>query len=282
MLFTHAVCAGDFDADGDADLYLAVPNMEHLLYVNNGSGVLTDATATILPPEMQSSDFPEASFQWCEVADFNLDGRDDLVLGQQHIGRPEDNIRDASGNVLLDSLVVLYGSNAGVLVTDYTKGLVPVTWDLAEDLPQVVDIKTADFDRNGCPDIVVSSVTSGSIGQVITDPASNFAIHFGDCAGGFSDPVNYTVRPIFDPANALAITDFNGDGYPDFVNRYNFDAFIDGGLEVPPVADAEYDPLAYINNRSLTEPFTARQLTRWEVEQLGTIEFLGLIHGSLP
>lgn len=282
LQFTNAVCSGDFDSDNDQDLYLAIVNMEHQIYENDGQGAFTVSTTTILPPEMQSTVDPEVSFQWCEVADFNLDQRDDLVLGQQHIGRPENQIRDALGNDLEDSLVVLYGSAGNVLVTDYSTGLIPVTWDLDNDMPQVVDIEALDVDGDNCTDLVVSSVTGGSVGQVILDPASNFAVHFGDCTGGFNGPTNFTIRPISDSANTLLVTDFNTDGFPDFANRYLFDPFSDGGIEVPPVAEVDYDSSAYINNQSMSDPFVNRPLTLWDVEQLSVIGFLGLIHESLP
>ena len=56
VFFTHSVCSGDFDNDGDADLYTANvgPNpSDHKIYENDGGGFFSDATMTLLPPEMQ-------------------------------------------------------------------------------------------------------------------------------------------------------------------------------------------------------------------------------------
>jgi len=285
VFFTHSVCSGDFDNDSDTDLYVAaLTPSEHKIYKNDGFGVFTDATATVLPPEMQlmiDPPNPRVSFGWCEVADFNLDGRDDLMLGQRDFGRPEEDTVDANGNLLLDSLVVLYGSDQNTLVTDYAIGLLPVNWDGPTESVGVQDIKAADFNQDNCLDVVVASTNNPS-GPQSPDFAVNKSVYFGDCAGGFSDPFNYTQRMVVETADTLLIADLNDDGFPDFVNRYRFDSYIDGGLELPPVADADYNPRAYINNQSPTEPFTIRELTRRDVEQLEIIGFLGLIHNSLP
>jgi hypothetical protein len=287
VFFTHSVCSGDFDNDGDADLYFANvgPNpSDHKIYENDGGGVFSDASSTLLPPEMQlmvDPPNPRVSFGWCEVADFNLDGRDDLILGQRSFGREEEDTVDANGNLLLDSLVVLYGSNQNTLVTNYAIGLLPVNWDGPAESTDTVDINVADFNQDNCLDLLVES-TSNPQGPQSADFAANRSVYFGDCAGGFGDPFNYTQRMIVESANTLLVTDFNDDGFPDFSHRYGFDAYIDGGFELPPVSAADYHPRAYINNQSPTEPFTIRELTRSEVEQLKIDEFLGLIHNSLP
>jgi len=285
VFFTHAVCSGDFDTDGDTDLYVAaLTPSEHRIYENDGAGVFTDATTTLLPPEMQlmiDPPNPRVSFQWCEVADFNLDGRDDLILGQRDFGRSEEDTVDVNDTLLLDSLVVLYGSNQNTLVTDYAIGLLPVDWDGPTEGTNIQDIEVADFDQDNCLDVVVESTNDPQASQG-QDFAANRSVYLGDCAGGFGDPFDYTDRMVVESANTLLVTDFNGDGFPDFSHRYGFDAYIDGGLELPPVSTANYHPRAYINKQSLAEPFAVRGLTTWDVEQLKIDEFLGLIHNSLP
>ena len=287
LFLTHAVCSGDFDNDGDADLYFANlgPNpSDHKIYENDGAGVFTDATTTLLPPEMQlmvDPPNPRVSFGWCEVADFNLDGRGDLMLGQRDFGISEQDTADANGTLLGDSLVVLYGSDQNTLVTNYASGLLTVNWDGPTTIAEVNDIKVADFNRDNCLDVVVASQFWGQ-GPGSADFADNRSVYFGDCAGGFGDPFNYTQLMVVQDAGTHLITDFNDDGFPDFAHRYQFDAYIDGQPESTPVSAADYHPRAYINNQSLTEPFTIRGLTRWDVEQLKIDEFLGLIHNSLP
>jgi len=283
--FTHAVCSGDFDSDGDDDLYVsALTPSEHKIYENDSVGVFTDATTTLLPPEMQlmiDPPNPRVSFQWCEVADFNLDGRDDLILGQRDFGRPEEDTVDVNGTLLLDSLVVLYGSDQNKLVTNYAIGLLPVNWDGPTEFAEVNDIEVVDIDQDNCLDVVMGSLYWGQ-GPGSADFADTRSVYFGDCAGGFGDPFNYTQLMVVEHAGTLLIADFNDDGFPDFAHRYGFDAYVDGGLELPPVSATDYHPRAYINNQSLTEPFTVRGLTLWDVEQLRIDEFLGLIHNSLP
>jgi hypothetical protein len=274
---THAVCSGDYDSDGDADLFLAIGNKRQVLWENDGSGKFTDATSDIFPAELSDNgEEPEVSFRWCETADFNRDGRDDLVLGQQDIGRPEQLIRDDDLFVLLDSHVVLYGDPAGKLVTNYASGLLPVNWDGDGDIPRVTDMDAADFDQDGCVDLLVASTSSG------LEKVSNFGIYSGDCSGAFSAPVDYSVRPSVQPANKIHVTDFNRDGFLDFVPYYLFDPNPDGGPEVPPVRFQDYESRAYIFTRSAPDPFAPRRLRLREVEQLPLKVFHGLYHSELP
>ena len=203
-----------------------------------------------------------------------------MILGQRDFGVSEENTADANGTPLGDSLVVLYGSDQNTLVINYAIGLLPVNWDGPTTIAEVHDIKVADFNRDSCLDVVVASLFWGQ-GPGSVDFADNRSVYFGDCAGGFGDPFNYTQLMVVEGAGVHLITDFNDDGFPDFSHRYQFDAYIDGEPEFPPVSSADYHPRAYIYNQSLTEPFTIRELTRGEVEQLKIDEFLGLIHNSL-
>lgn len=275
--YTRAICSGDYDADGDLDVFLASADKKHVIWANDGSGKFADATKTIFPPELADNGTePEVSFQSCETADFNHDGRDDLALGQQDMGRPEEFIRDNDLVVLRDSHVVLFAGPAGKLITDYSIGLLAVEWDQPADRPQVADMRAADFDQNDCVDLLVASHSDA--GQ----KTSNFAVYFGDCAGAFSAAVDYTISPSVEAANTIHITDFNRDGHPDFVPYYLFDPNPDGGPEAPPVAFKNYEPRAYIFTQSLLDPFAPRPLRLREVEQLPLRPFHGLYHSELP
>jgi hypothetical protein len=274
---TNAVCSGDYDADGDQDLFLAIVNNEHVLWENDGNGKFSDATLTILPAELNGNgEDPVLSFQQCATADFNNDGRDDLVLGQQDIGRPEHYIRDNDLFVLRDSHVVLYGDPQGRLKINYSIGLLPVEWDRAGDRPQVTDIQAADFDQDDCIDLLVSSSDDGAQSR------TNFAVYFGDCTGGFSAAVDYTISPSLKPAHVLHVTDFNRDGFPDFVPHYLSDPNPDGGPEPDPVDFRYYEPRAYLFTKSLQDPFAPRPLWLREIEQLPLRPFHGLYHSELP
>jgi len=76
---TRKVTAGDADGDGDPDLFLSnvgfLPgkNLQNRLYINDGKGAFTDATATHLPPDNDHT--VDAIFE-----DVDLDGDLDLVV----------------------------------------------------------------------------------------------------------------------------------------------------------------------------------------------------------
>ncbi len=71
------VAAGDFDGDGDLDLFLTHESGEtNTLYVNLGGGLFEDATSRL---RLATSSRPFAGFG-CGWIDHDLDGRPDLVV----------------------------------------------------------------------------------------------------------------------------------------------------------------------------------------------------------
>jgi hypothetical protein len=86
------VDAGDFDNDGDEDLFLTHLTTEtNTLYVNNGFGVFTDRTASsgLGSPSIEKTGFGTA---WL---DFNNDGWLDLLIANgtvtRHVNRAQDD-----------------------------------------------------------------------------------------------------------------------------------------------------------------------------------------------
>lgn len=73
---TMSLASGDVDVDGELDLIVGntrSPGEQNLLYLNNGAGVFTDATASRLPVDTTIS-------RALALADF--DGDLDVVVGR--------------------------------------------------------------------------------------------------------------------------------------------------------------------------------------------------------
>ncbi len=57
--FTNAVVMGDVDGDGDIDLVFGNSRQQNRLYLNDGKGKFTDATASRLPKDT------DGTSTWC-------------------------------------------------------------------------------------------------------------------------------------------------------------------------------------------------------------------------
>ena len=74
----------DIDNDGDLDLAIAVLGSSKRIYANSGAGMFTQVTGAITPSSDSSLDI--------KVADFDGDGRYDLVTGQGESGQFQNRI----------------------------------------------------------------------------------------------------------------------------------------------------------------------------------------------
>lgn len=133
--YTSSLAAGDVDADGDVDLVignspLTIQSVGNRLYLNDGTGVFTDATTGRLPTTPQ---FPR------RMALADLDGDGDLDLTVCNLGGSSD--------------VRLYANDGSGTFSDQTATrLVPALLEFA-------DLALADCDGDGDVDLV--AVTPG-------------------------------------------------------------------------------------------------------------------------
>ncbi len=112
------VLIGDFDNDGDADVYVANDTTENFLYRNDGSGHLEDFSM-LSATALSDKGVAEGSMG-VELADFNLDGRPDLWVTnyeRESIGlyRNEGHclfqyVSQSTGITAVDSLYVGWGT----------------------------------------------------------------------------------------------------------------------------------------------------------------------------
>ena len=112
------VLIGDFDNDGDADVYVANDTVPNFLYRNDGSGYLEDYSM-LSATALSDKGVAEGSMG-VDLADFNLDGQLDLWVAnyeRESIGlyRNEGNcsfqyVSQSTGITAVDSLYVGWGT----------------------------------------------------------------------------------------------------------------------------------------------------------------------------
>jgi hypothetical protein len=137
----HVAIFGDFDNDGDRDLFLGRSTGNNLLYRNNGNATFTDVT--------ESANVSGVWVSTAAAADYNNDGLLDLYLGRYldpRINLPTTNFytRNGQGNALLRNDGNLRFSDvteeAGVREGGLTLG---IAW--------------GDYDRDGDQDVFVAN-----------------------------------------------------------------------------------------------------------------------------
>ncbi len=204
---TTAVAIGDVDGDGDNDIvcgnsrYLGAgaPTQQNRLYINDGSGVFADVTATQLPADSDDT-------LSIVLGDLDGDGDLDIVCGNSDLnGAGTDNQNRVYRN-----------DGAGSFV-DVTTAAIPLN---AQD---TVAVALADVDGNGALDIVCgNSDFSGS-----TAAQRQNRLYLNDGSGSFTDETATRLPVDVACTEAIRIDDVDSDGDLDIVTG-NSDVFVLG------------------------------------------------------
>ncbi len=210
--FGTGVAVGDYDNDGDLDLYVTGYNA-NILYHNNGNGTFADATA-------------KAGVKgggWSSSAgffDYDRDGDLDLYVVRYldydlkenpHCGYQKEGYRQYCDPRNFDGVPdLLYRNNGDGTFADVSKKA-----GIANPAGKGLGVAFADFDRDGWPDIYVAN-----------DTVRNFLYRnngdgtFIDLA--YSAGVGYDVNGKARAGMGVEFTDFDGDGLPDiFVTNFS-------------------------------------------------------------
>jgi enediyne biosynthesis protein E4 len=140
MSYSWSADWGDFDNDGDMDLYAGNSNGPNNLYVNNGNGTFTEAAATYGVAD------PFSSFS-CGWADFDNDGDLDLYVAN---GQPNaDKLYRNDGSTFTDV--------AAAVGTNDTRHSSCISW--------------GDFDNNGFMDVYLNN--NGTENRLYKNNAGN-------------------------------------------------------------------------------------------------------------
>ncbi|HBB94855.1 MAG TPA: hypothetical protein DC054_05640, partial [Blastocatellia bacterium] len=171
----ESVAVGDFNNDGRMDLVTANRQADTVtVLLGNGSGGFGAPNSIGLGPGTSDP-------VWVTVADFNGDGRSDLV----------------TTNFNSDNLSVLFGNGAGGFGAANSISI-------GADASHPWSVTVNDVNGDGKLDLVVSNLYS-----------SNMSLFLGNGNGTFGAPKTFSLGgdslPYF-----IAVGDFNADGRPDF------------------------------------------------------------------
>lgn len=189
--YSSDLVVADFNGDNNVDVLTALPNQSLsptgiALNLGNGDGTFKPYNVVGDPTHMVSSP------QYLAVADFNGDGKQDILIGETY------------------TVILFYGKGDG-------------TFDLANpDAPATLPpinpnnlaiplVAAADMNGDGKVDAVIADDASQTIDVDINNGSGSFMKYMG----------NFTVPDVtlsIDPGTShLAIADLNGDGLPDIV-----------------------------------------------------------------
>ena len=183
---TTAMVRGDVDGDGDLDLVTCSGDQSwrNRLYLNDGSGIFTDVTATNLP----AAPFFGSSLA---LGDIDGDGDLDLVIG--------------SGSWLGGQDVLFLNNGSGVF-TDVTAARLPTT-----TLSYNASVALADFDGDGDLDLLLGRGGQG-LAWLLHD-----SLLLNDGRGNFTDATATHWSVGYRDTTCLAVGDVDGDGDLDVV-----------------------------------------------------------------
>jgi hypothetical protein len=264
---------GDLNGDGAPDIVVGINGSPPAVYLNNGTANPFQNVPGVFVSPPPGANAAGISWGAAVIADVNADGHPDLAIagfnapnmiylnngtsnpfngvsgiaiGTQDVGAYEPAFGDVNGDGFVDMVVAntnhipsrLYLTNGAPLTSgNYS------TIQIGTDVGYGQDVKIADVNGDGKPDLILTYVIAGA---APTDP-SGIAIYLNN---GTSNPFG-NVTPVRllvgQTVYAIAVTDLNNDGKPDLV----------AVVSNAPVT--QNDLYVFLNTGSSSQPFTNSQ-----------------------
>jgi hypothetical protein len=264
---------GDLNGDGAPDIVVGINGSPPAVYLNNGTANPFQNVPGVFVSPPPGANAAGISWGAAVIADVNADGHPDLAIagfnapnmiylnngtsnpfngvsgiaiGTQDVGAYEPAFGDVNGDGFVDMVVAntnhvpsrLYLTNGAPLTSgNYS------TIQIGTDVGYGQDVKIADVNGDGKPDLILTYVIAG---VAPTDP-SGIAIYLNN---GTSNPFG-NVTPVRllvgQTVYAIAVTDLNNDGKPDLV----------AVVSNAPVT--QNDLYVFLNTGSSSQPFTNSQ-----------------------
>jgi hypothetical protein len=226
--FTHGLCGGDFDGDGDQDVYVVNHgsfwffdgefNPGHTVWMNDGTGVFQAEPQRLpevirdLGPDQKTDNFHLATYD-CVATDVDLDGDIDLIGGAN-----ARNLRDYFDTVPTDPErdLLLLNNGAGFFAyADVATQQQYLPKKLQGSYRVTHNLKLIDMNGDGLDDLLVSMEPTNDNPDLVSERINLYQVMLRKPSGGFRairKVAKATCEPWFtNPA------DFNLDGLPDFL-----------------------------------------------------------------
>ena len=183
---TNGVVSGDIDNDGDLDLYMTggVQSNRNYLYINDGTGVFTDAGASNPASQMNGA---LRNGQGASFADYDNDGYLDLItsdwgtLASQSQSRLFRNL-GATNPGMFEDTTVFAGINT--YPTQISRRFAPRFVDLDRDghmdLTMVSDFETSQLFWNNGDGTFTDGTLAANVGTDYNGMGTTFADYDGD------------------------------------------------------------------------------------------------------
>jgi len=186
--------AGDYDNDGDLDLFIGNANGQSLLFQNDGSGQFQDVTSI-------SGISVTNQVRGCSWVDYDRDGFLDLYVGLLHVSnKMYRNNGDGTFINIAPTIGVEGPSSAGV----------------------IMGLGYIDYDRDGDQDLFITQ--DNNLGNILYKNEGEY----------FIDVSNYTDVNLNVMGMGVAFGDINRDGYFDFytTNLYENSLLLNSELNI--------------------------------------------------